>query len=218
MQIMNSGATMAALGELKKNDTTLGKELKKVASGMKVNSAGDGASEYAISEKMRVRLRSLDQDIENVQTGKNLVRTAEGGIQEIVNNLRSMKTMAIDSANDHNTDTDRATIDKEFQQRIEEIDDIANTTNYNRRLRCGATTATTIYTRIGRKARQPSCPLARLPFPQTASIRCPSVSPVPSMCQADKTSNCDKKIPLHHCMMSISSAHREEMPTSGSMV
>lgn len=119
MQIMNSGATMAALGELKKNDTTLGKELKKVASGMKVNSAGDGASEYAISEKMRVRLRSLDQDIENVQTGKNLVRTAEGGIQEIVNNLRSMKTMAIDSANDHNTDTDRATIDKEFQQRIE---------------------------------------------------------------------------------------------------
>lgn len=134
MQIMNSGATMAALGELKKNDTTLGKELKKVASGMKVNSAGDGASEYAISEKMRVRLRSLDQDIENVQTGKNLVRTAEGGIQEIVNNLRSMKTMAIDSANDHNTDTDRATIDKEFQQRIEEIDDIANTTNYNGRL------------------------------------------------------------------------------------
>ena len=101
---------------------------------MKVNSAGDGASEYAISEKMRVRLRSLDQDIENVQTGKNLVRTAEGGIQEIVNNLRSMKTMAIDSANDHNTDTDRATIDKEFQQRIEEIDDIANTTNYNGRL------------------------------------------------------------------------------------
>ena len=95
MQIMNSGATMAALGELKKNDTTLGKELKKVASGMKVNSAGDGASEYAISEKMRVRLRSLDQDIENVQTGKNLVRTAEGGIQEIVNNLRSMKSFHV---------------------------------------------------------------------------------------------------------------------------
>ncbi len=42
MQIMNSGATMAALGELKKNDTTLGKELRKVASGMKIGGAGDG--------------------------------------------------------------------------------------------------------------------------------------------------------------------------------
>ncbi|MDY6267534.1 MAG: flagellin [Selenomonadaceae bacterium] len=134
MQIMNNSAAMAALGELKKNDTTLGKQLKKVASGMKINGAGDGASEYAISEKMRVRLRSLGQDIANAQTGKNLVRTAEGGIQEIVSNLRNMKAMAINSANDHNTDADRATIDKEFQQRIEEIDDIANTTNYNGRL------------------------------------------------------------------------------------
>ena len=134
MQIMNNSAAMAALGEVKKNDTSLGKQLKKVASGMKINGAGDGAAEYAISEKMRVRTRSLDQDIENAQTGKNLVRTAEGGIQEIVNNLRDMKAMAINSANDHNTDADRATINKEFQQRIEEIDDIANTTNYNGRL------------------------------------------------------------------------------------
>lgn len=79
MQIMNNGAMMAALGELKKNDTTLGKELKKVASGMKVNGAGDGASEYAISEKMR--LRSLGQDIVNAQTGKALVKTAMGGMK-----------------------------------------------------------------------------------------------------------------------------------------
>ncbi len=45
-----------------------------------------------------------------------------------------MKAMAINAANDHNTDLDRATIDKEFQQRIAEVDDIANTTNYNGRL------------------------------------------------------------------------------------
>ena len=118
MQIMNNSAAVAALGELRKNDTTFGKQLKKVSSGMKINGAGDGAAEYAISEKMRVRTRSLDQDIDNVQTGKNLV-----------NNLPDMKAMAINSANDHNTDLDRATLDKEFQQRIEEIDDIANTTN-----------------------------------------------------------------------------------------
>ena len=131
MQIMNSGATMAALGELKKNDTTLGKELRKVASGMKIGGAGDGASEYAISEKMRVRLRSLEQDIENAQTGKALVKTAMGGIENIQDNLREMKAMAINAANDHNTDADRATLQKEFSQRMEQIDDIAATTNYN---------------------------------------------------------------------------------------
>jgi len=131
MQIMNSGATMAALGELKKNDTTLGKELKKVASGMKIGGAGDGASEYAISEKMRVRLRSLGQDIENAQTGKALVKTAMGGLENIQDNLREMKAMAINAANDHNTDADRATLQKEFSQRMEQIDDIAATTNYN---------------------------------------------------------------------------------------
>ena len=56
MQIMNNSAAVAALGELRKNDTTFGKQLKKVSSGMKINGAGDGAAEYAISEKMRVQI------------------------------------------------------------------------------------------------------------------------------------------------------------------
>ncbi|MCI6099295.1 MAG: flagellin [Selenomonas sp.] len=150
MQIMNNGAMMAALGELKKNDTTLGKELKKVASGMKVNGAGDGASEYAISEKMRVRLRSLGQDIVNAQTGKALVKTAMGGIESIQDNLREMKAMAINAANDHNTDADRATLQKEFDQRKEQINDIAATTNYNGKIlldgRYGVRYATTAST------------------------------------------------------------------------
>ena len=131
---MNNSAAMMALGELKKNDTMLGKALKKVASVMRINNAGDGASEYAISEKMRVRLRSLGQDIVNTQTGKALLRTAEGGIQEIINNLRDMKAKAIDAADDHNTDADRAMIQKEQDSRIQAIDDIANTTDYNGRL------------------------------------------------------------------------------------
>ncbi len=63
MQVMHNSAAQLTLGELRKNDTALGKQLKKVSSGMKVNGASDGAAEYAISEKMRVRLRSLAQDI-----------------------------------------------------------------------------------------------------------------------------------------------------------
>jgi flagellin len=131
---VNNTAAQTTLGELDRNTNNLSKSLKKVSSGMKINGAGDGASEYSISEKMRVKLRALDQDIQNVQTGRELVATAEGGIQDILDNLRSMKALAINAANDHNTDADRDTIQKEQDARLATIDDIAATTNYNGKL------------------------------------------------------------------------------------
>ena len=110
MTILNNAAAQSVLGELERNNKRLGKSAQKVASGRKLNGAGDGAAEYAISEKMKVRLRALEQDSANAHNGKDLVATAEGGIQEILNNLRNMKEMAINAANDHNTDADRDTI------------------------------------------------------------------------------------------------------------
>ena len=122
---------MLALGETNKNNTALSKSLKKVSSGMRLKSAGDGASDYAISEKMRVMIRSLNQDEENVKKGINLINTAEGGIQNIVTSLRSLKALALNSANDHNSDIDRKILQKSFSSYIDNIDDIASTTNYD---------------------------------------------------------------------------------------
>ena len=68
---------MLALGETKKNQSSLEKQLKKVASGMKINSAGDGAAEYAISEKMQVRIRSLGQNDENVTASESVIRDSD---------------------------------------------------------------------------------------------------------------------------------------------
>ncbi len=131
MTIMNNTGAMLTLGQLNKNISKAGKELKKVSSGMKLNSAGDDASGYAISEKMRVRIRGLYQDEQNVKNGKALLHVAEGGIQNIVDELRSLKELALNSANDHNTDLDRVTIQKEFDSRKANINDIASETNYN---------------------------------------------------------------------------------------
>ena len=131
MCIQYNNAANMVLGEQKKNESKLAKDLKKAASGMKLNSAGDAASEYSISEKMRVQIRGLDQDIENVKNGKSLLAVADGGIQNILDELRSLKELAINSANDHNSDQDRATIQKEFDQRKTQIEDIAEDTNYN---------------------------------------------------------------------------------------
>ncbi|SEH21967.1 flagellin [Selenomonas sp. KH1T6] len=131
MLVAHNSSSALALGELNKNNSRLSKDLQKVSSGMKINSAGDGAAEYAISEKMRVMVRSLGQDIENSQKGIDIVKVAEGGIQNIIEELRTMKEMAINSANDHNSEVDRKTLQKEFASRMEGINDIASTTNYN---------------------------------------------------------------------------------------
>ncbi|MCI6099167.1 MAG: flagellin [Selenomonas sp.] len=134
MVIRNDRGALHALNQVDRNANVLGESLKKVSSGMKINSAKDDASGFAISERMRVQIRSLAQDDQNVQTGKSLLQVADGAIANITEELRSLKELAINAANDSNTDLDRATIQKEFDQRRAQIDDIASTTNYNGRI------------------------------------------------------------------------------------
>ena len=109
----------------------LTKVLEKVATGQKLNSARDDASAYSISEQMRSKLRALEQDVQNVQNGSAMLKIAEGGIQNIVDELRELRELAIDSANDSNSDDDRRIMQKVFDQKKENIDDIATSTNYN---------------------------------------------------------------------------------------
>lgn len=116
MRIMNNMSSVAALGEMKKNDKAFGKVMKRLASGMKLNSAGDGAAEYSISENMRVRIRCLGQDSENVQKGKSLLQVAEGAVQSQINLMRTIKERVINANNDTNTDIDRQIIQKEINQ------------------------------------------------------------------------------------------------------
>ena len=122
---------MRSLGQLNINITELGKALTKVASGQKINSAADDASGLVISEKMRVQLRSLNQDTQNVKNGSSMLEIASGGVGNIVDVLREMKKLAIDAANDSNSDEDRRTIQKELRQRLLTINDVAIGTEYN---------------------------------------------------------------------------------------
>lgn len=131
MTIVNNPSAMLTLGELNKNVSQLGKQLKKVSSGMRINSVGDDASGYVISERMRVRIRSLDQDERNVQNGSALLRTAEGAIQSQIELMKTVKEKVLDAANDTNTDIDRATLQKEIDHAYEQIENIAQETNYN---------------------------------------------------------------------------------------
>lgn len=131
MVVKNNIAAQMVLGELNKSNTQLKKSLEKVSTGQKIVGAKDDASGYSISEKMRVQIRSLAQDKQNVQKGSSLLKIADGAVNNIIEELRTLKELAINSANDTNTDEDRAIMQKEFSQKMANINDIATETNYN---------------------------------------------------------------------------------------
>ena len=125
MIVKNNMSAVRTLNTLNSNSSALQKSLAKVSSGMKINSAQDDASGYAISERMRVQIRSLDQANQNTQNASSLMKTAEGAVSSTVEILKSLKEKAINAATDTNTDSDRATIQKEIDQFIDQIDDNA---------------------------------------------------------------------------------------------
>ena len=128
MVVKNNMTAINTLNTLNKNSSALSKSLQKVSSGMKINSAADDASGYAISERMRVQIRSLDQANQNPQNGSSMMKVAEGAVSSTVEILRTLKEKAVNAANDSNTDSDRQTIQKELDQSIDQINDNANVT------------------------------------------------------------------------------------------
>ncbi|MDD7056752.1 MAG: flagellin [Selenomonadaceae bacterium] len=130
MVVKNNMSAVNTLNILNKNSSALAKSLQKVSSGMKINGAADDASGYAISERMRVQIRGLDQANQNTQNGSSMMKVAEGAVSSTVDILKTLKEKVINAANDTNTDADRQTIQKELDQSIDQIDDNANVT-YN---------------------------------------------------------------------------------------
>ncbi len=128
MVVKNNMSALSTLNTLNKNTNALSKSLQKVSSGMKINSAADDASGYAISERMRVQIRSLDQANSNAQNGGSMMKVAEGAVSSTVDILKTLKEKAVNAANDTNTDADRQTIQKELDQSIDQINDNANVT------------------------------------------------------------------------------------------
>lgn len=123
--------------------TNLSKAMEKLSSGLRINRAGDDAAGLAISEKLRSQVRGLNQAIRNAQDGISLIQTAEGALQETHSILQRMRELAVQAANDTATADDRTAIQKEIDQLLQEIDRIANNTQFNTiKLLDGSTVAT----------------------------------------------------------------------------
>lgn len=133
VSVVNNLMAKQVQASLDKSGKAREKSLQHLGLGEKIASAGEGPSEYAISEKMRVLMRSLGQDEKNVQTGNSLLHVAEGGIQQQLELLRDVKAKVLAADNDTVTDADRKVIQSEVNERYQQIEDIADAANYNQR-------------------------------------------------------------------------------------
>jgi len=131
MIINHNIAALNTYNRLSANNGATSKSLEKLSSGLRINRAGDDAAGLAISEKMRGQIRGLDQAGRNAQDSISLIQTAEGALTETHSILQRMRELAVQSSNDTNTSIDRDEIQKEVNQLTDEIDRIANTTEFN---------------------------------------------------------------------------------------
>lgn len=132
MRIQHNIMAMNAYRNYNNNTSALSKNLEKLSSGYKINRAGDDAAGLAISEKMRAQITGLEQAQDNAKSGKNLVQTAEGALQEVHDMLNRMVKLADQSANGtFDNEIDRKALQDEIVELKDEIDRIADSANYN---------------------------------------------------------------------------------------
>ncbi|WP_100406852.1 flagellin N-terminal helical domain-containing protein [Bacillus solitudinis] len=133
MKINNNIQALNSYRNLNKNQFATSKNLEKLSSGLRINRAADDAAGLAISEKMRSQIRGLKQAERNSMDGISLMQTAEGALQEVHAMLQRMRELAVQGANDTNTEYDREQIQKEIEQLKLEIDSISEKTEFNTR-------------------------------------------------------------------------------------
>ncbi len=131
LSINTNVASLNAQRNLGSSQSSLNTSMQRLSSGLRINSAKDDAAGLAISDRMTSQIRGLNQAVRNANDGISMAQTAEGALDETTNLLQRMRELAVQSANDTNTTSDRASLDQEFQSLVDEIDRIATTTNFN---------------------------------------------------------------------------------------
>ena len=131
MVVRTNTMAINAQRQLNLNNNKVSKSLEKLASGFKINRAGDDAAGLAISERMKAQIKGLDAASTNSQDGISLVQTAEGALNEVHDMLNRMVELATKAANGVYTESQRGNYADEVNQLLSEIDRIADSTNFN---------------------------------------------------------------------------------------
>jgi flagellin len=123
--------SLTAQNNLSGSQALLSQSLTRLSSGLRINSAADDAAGLAISQQFTTQVNGTNQAINNANDAVSEAQTAGGALTTIVNNLQSIRTLAVESANGSNSASDRAALDTQVQQQIAEISQIAAQTTFN---------------------------------------------------------------------------------------
>ncbi len=131
LRINTNLSALASMRTLSNTKHALDGSLERLASGNRINRAGDDAAGLAISENLRAQVRGLRQAKRNAQDGVSLIQVTEGGLNEISNMIVRLRELAIQAASDTIGDKERSFTDREFQALKSEIQRVADSTNFN---------------------------------------------------------------------------------------
>jgi flagellin len=131
MRINHNISSMVTQNSLFSVNREMSKSLERLSTGLRINRASDDAAGLGVSENLRTQVKGTAQAIRNAQDGIAAITIAEGAANEISGILQRMRELAVQSSNDTLTSTERAYTDQEYGQLINEIDRIAEVTNYN---------------------------------------------------------------------------------------
>ncbi len=131
-QVINTNvSSLTAQRNLNTTGSALQTSLQRLSSGLRINSAKDDAAGLAISDRMTSQIRGFNQAARNANDGISFSQTAEGALSTVTNNMQRIRELAVQSANSTNNADDRASLDKEVQNLLQEIGRIANQTEFN---------------------------------------------------------------------------------------
>lgn len=140
--------SLVTQNNLNKSQSSLGTAIERLSSGLRINSAKDDAAGQAIANRMTAQVKGLTQAARNANDGISLTQTAEGNLNEINNNLQRIRELAVQASNDTNGSTDRDSIKKEMQLRLDEIDRVAQSADFNGKKLLNAT-GTSVNIQVG---------------------------------------------------------------------
>ena len=132
MRINHNISSMITQGALYQTSQSLSKSLERLSTGLRINRASDDAAGLGVSENLRTQVNGTAQATRNAQDGIAALNVAEGAANEVSSILQRMRELAVQSANDTLTSTERSYTNSEYQALSGEIDRIAQVTNYNR--------------------------------------------------------------------------------------
>jgi len=131
MRIVHNISSMTTQGSLYRVNRDMKTSLERLSTGLRINRASDDAAGLGVSENLRTQVKGTNQAMRNAQDGIAAITIAEGAANEVSDILQRMRELAVQSANDTLTSTERAYTNQEYSQLKTEIDRIAEVTNYN---------------------------------------------------------------------------------------